>query len=57
MSKDTAEQIKVAHNAIDVVDRANRIFRVTLLRYNVEKPESSSAQVRLFAKKKEDEKF
>ena len=30
---------------------------MTLLRYNVHKPESSYAQFRLFAKKKEDEKF
>ena len=30
---------------------------MTLLRYNVDKPESSYAQVRLFARKKEDEKF
>ena len=30
---------------------------MTLLRYNVDKPESSHAQVRLFARKREDEKF
>ena len=30
---------------------------MTLLRYNVDKPESSYTQVRLFARKKEDEKF
>ena len=30
---------------------------VTLMRYSVEKPESSYAQARLFARKKEDEKF
>ena len=30
---------------------------MTLLRYNVDKTESSYAQVRLFARKKEDEKF
>ena len=28
-----------------------------MLRYNVDKPESSNARVRLFARKKEDEKF
>ena len=39
------------------MDRANREICVTLLRYNVEKPESSYAQVQLIARKKEDEIF
>ena len=39
------------------MDRANRKICVTLLQYNVDKPESSYAQVRLFERKKEDEKF
>ena len=37
-------------------DRANRNIYVTLLRYDVDKPESSYAQVRFFARK-EEEKF
>ena len=57
MSKDMDEQIKLAHKVNDVVDRANRKICVTLLRYNVDKPECSHAQVRLFARKKEDERF
>ena len=57
MSKDMHEQPKVAHKAVDVVDLANREICVTLLRYNVDKPESSYVQDRLFARKKEDEKF
>ena len=57
MSKDTDEQLKLAHKVVDVVDRANKKICVTLLRYNVDKPESSYAQVRLFARKKVDEKF
>ena len=57
LSKDMDGQLKVAHKVVDVVDRANRKIGVTLLRYNVDKPESSYAQVRFFAKKKEDEKF
>ena len=57
MSRDMDEQLKLAHKVVDVVDRANRKICVTLLRYNVDKPESSCAQVRLFARKKEDEKF
>ena len=30
---------------------------MTLLRYNVDKPESSYVQVQIFARKREDEKF
>ena len=56
MSRDMDEQIKLAHKAVDVVDRANRKICVTVLRYNVDKPESSYAQVQLFARKREDEK-
>ena len=57
MSRDMDEQLKLAHKVVDVVDRANRTICVTLLWYNVDKPESPYAQVRLFARKKEDEKF
>ena len=57
MSKDMDEQLKLAHKLVDVVNRADRKICVTLLRYNVDKPESCYAQVRLFARKKEDEKF
>ena len=55
MSKDMDEQLKLAHKVVDVRDRTNRKVCVTLLRYNVDKPESSYAQVPLFCK--EDEKF
>ena len=57
MSKDMDEQLKLAQKVVDKVDRANRKIRVTLLRYNVDKPESSYAQVQLSARMKEDEKF
>ena len=57
MSKDMDEQLKLAHKVVDVVDRANRMICVTLLRYNVDKLECSYAQVQLFPRKKEDEKF
>ena len=57
MPTDMDEQLKLAHIVVDVVDRTNRKICVTLLRYNVHKPESSYAQVRLLARKKEDEKF
>ena len=57
MSKDMDEQLKLAHKVIDVVDQAKRRIRVTLLRYNVEKPTSSYFQIRIFLKKKKEEKF
>ena len=57
MFKDMDDQIKLAHKIVDLVDTANRNICVTQLRYNVDKPECSSAQVQFFAGKKEDEKF
>ena len=57
MSKDMDGQLNLAHKLVDVVDRTNRKICVTLLRYNVDNPENSYAQVRLFARKKEDEKI
>ena len=57
MSRDMDEQLKLAHKVVDLVNRTNRKSFVTLLCYNVDKPESYYAQVRLFARKKEDEKF
>ena len=51
------EQLKLAHKIFDVRERANRKICETLLRYNFDKPESYFAQVRLFARKKEDENF
>ena len=57
MSKDLGEQLKLAHKVVDLVDRANKKNCVTLLRYNVDKPESSNAQFRFFARKREDYKF
>ena len=57
MSRDMDEQLNLAHKVFNVVDRTNRKICVTLLWYNVDKPESSYAQVRLFARKTEDENF
>ena len=56
-SKNMDEQLKLSHKVVDVVDRANKRICVTLLRYNFEKPESFFAQILLFARKKENEKF
>ena len=51
------EQLKLVHKVIDVVDPPNRRICVTLLRYGVDNPETSDAQVPLFRRKKEEEKF
>ena len=46
MSRDMDEQLKLAHKVVDVVDRTDRKICVTPLRYNVDKPESSYAEIR-----------
>ena len=57
LSKNMEEQLKLVHKVIDVLDCPNRRICVTLLRYKVDNPETSYAQVRLFGRKKENEKF
>ena len=57
LSKDMEEQLKLVHKVIDVVDHPNRRICVTLLRHKVDDPKTSYAQVRLFGRKKEEEKF
>ena len=57
LSKYMDERLQLAHEVVDVVDLATRKICVTLLRYNVDKLESSYAQVRLFGRKREDENF
>ena len=57
LSKDMEEQLKLVHKVIDVVDCPSRRICVTLLRYKVDNPETSYAQVRLFGRNKEEEKF
>ena len=57
LSKDMEEQLKLVHKVNDVVDRPNRRICMTLLRYKVDNPETSYAQVRLFGWKKQEENF
>ena len=57
LSKDMEDQLKLVHKVIDVVDRSNRKICVTMLRYKVDYPETSSAEVRLLGRKNEEEKF
>ena len=57
LSKDMEEQLKLDHKVIDLVDRPNRRICVTMLSYKVDNPETAYAQVRLFGRKKEEEKL
>ena len=57
LSKYMEEQLKLVHKVIDVVDRIKRKICVTLLRYKADNPDTSYAQVRLFGRKTEEEKF
>ena len=50
------EQLKLAHEMIDVVDRSKKRICVRLLRYKADNPDTSYAQVRLFGRKTEEEK-
>ena len=56
LAKDMEEQLKLTHKVVEVVDRPHRKLCVIMLRYNVEKPETSYVQVRLFGRKKDEEK-
>ena len=57
LSKEMEEQLKLVHKVIDVVDHPKRSICVTLLRYKADNPETSYAQVRLFGRNKQEEKF
>ena len=51
MSKDMDEQLKLAHRVADFADRPNIKICVTMLRYSVDKPQSTYAQAPLLARK------
>ena len=57
LAKDKEEQLTLTHKVVEVVDRQHRKLCVTMLRYNVEKLETSYVQVRLFGRRKDEEKF
>ena len=57
LAKNMEEQLKLTHRVVEVVDRPHRKICVTMLRYNVEKPETSYVQVRLFGRRNDEEKF
>ena len=56
-SRDMDEQLKLYHKVAELLRRANRKICVTLLRFNMAKPQSSNARVRFFARMTVDEKF
>ena len=51
LCKDMEEQLKIVNKVIDVVGCPNRRICVTLLRYKVDNPDISYAQVCLFGRK------
>ena len=51
------DQLQLAHKVVGVVDQTNKKTGVTLPRYNMDERESSYAQIRIFARKKEDDNF
>ena len=57
LSKDMEVQLKLVRQVTDVVDCPNRRICVTLLRSKADNPETSYAQVCLFERKREEEKF
>ena len=57
LSRDMEEQLKLVHKVIEIVYCPNRRICVTLLRCKVDNPETSYAQVRLFGRKRDEEKF
>ena len=57
LAKDMEEQLKLTHRFVEVVDQPHRSIWVTMLRYDVEKPETSYVQVRLFGRRRDEEKF
>ena len=57
LAKDMEEQLKLSPKVVGVVDRPHRMISVIMLRYNVEKPETSYIQVRLFGRRTDEKKF
>ena len=51
------EQLELVHKVIDSVGCPKRRICVTLLRYRADNPDTSYAQVCLFGRKTEEEKF
>ena len=57
LSKDMEQQLKLVRKVTDFVDCLKRRICVTLLRFKEDNPQTSYAQVRLFGRKTQEEKF
>ena len=57
LSKDMEEQLKLVDKVTDIAGCPRRRICVTMLRYKVDNPETSYAQVRLFGRMTEEENF
>ena len=57
LAKDMEELLKLTHKVVEVVDRSHRKICVTMFCYNVQKPETSYVQVRLFGRRKDEGNF
>ena len=57
MSKDMDEQLKLSRKLVVVVHRANRKIGVTLVRYKMDQPDSSFAQVRNLQRRRSTRNF
>ena len=55
-AKDMEEQVKLTHKVVEVVNRPSGKIWVAKLCYDVGQPETSYVQVRLFGRRKEEEK-
>ena len=51
------ERLKLVHKLVEFLDHPNKKTCVTVLQCNLDKPERSFAQVRLFGIKKKEENF
>ena len=57
LAKDMEEQLKLTHKFVEVVDRPRRKICMTMLRYIMEKLKTSYVQLRLFGRRKDEQKF
>ena len=57
LSKDLDEQLKHVQKAITIVDRPKRKIIATMVKYSMDKPESTYVQLRLFTRNSEHDKF
>ena len=57
LSKDLDEQLKHVQKDITIVDRPKRKINATMKKYNIDKPENTYVELRLFARNSEHDNF